>query len=88
MTEMSDVFHLHHQQQMIDLLNAALEADGLTQAELAKRTGHTPKHINQVLTGRKTASPGALDYWAFVLGREWHVELCAPGSEKEAIGDR
>jgi len=60
---------------MADQLAAALEVDGITQAEFARRTGVSPKHINQVLSGKATARHAQLDYWAFVLGREWHIEL-------------
>jgi transcriptional regulator with XRE-family HTH domain len=60
-------------QRMIDLLAAHMEAEGITQAELARRTGRSTKHINQVFQGK--AGTGEIDYWAFVLGFKFHVSL-------------
>lgn len=60
---------------MAHLLAEAIEADGLTQAEFARRVGASTKHVNQVLTGKAHAYQATLDYWAFVLGRGWHIEL-------------
>jgi transcriptional regulator with XRE-family HTH domain len=58
------------------LLAEAIEEDGLTQAEFARRVGATPKHVNKVLTSQSSyASMETLDYWAFILGRHWTVEL-------------
>ena len=55
------------------LILAALEEDGLTQAEFARRLGRTQKHVSQVLTGK--AGTHELDYWAWVLGRQFVVDL-------------
>lgn len=60
-------------QRMIELLAAHMEAEGITQAELSRRTGRTTKHINQVF--RSKAGTSELDYWAFVLGFKFEVEL-------------
>lgn len=62
-------------QQMAGQIADALEADGISQAEFARRTGVSAKHINQVLSGKATARHAQLDYWAFVLGRTWSVVL-------------
>lgn len=62
-------------QRMARLIAEALEADGLTQAEFAKRVGATTKHVNVVLQGHSYAAMETLDYWAFVLGRHWTVDL-------------
>ena len=56
-------------------LREHLDTIGMTQAELARRAGVTPKHINAVLQGRAVGKMAMLDYWAFVLGMEWHVTL-------------
>jgi transcriptional regulator with XRE-family HTH domain len=61
--------------QFVALITSALEESGMTQAELARLTGHTPKHINRVLQGHNGASLEVLEYWAFVLGRHWTVAL-------------
>jgi len=61
------------QRQMAALLLAHMKANDVTQAELARRVGRSAKHINQVFQGK--AGSAELDYWAFVLGLEWHVEL-------------
>lgn len=66
---------------MARLLAAAIEEDGLTQAEFARRVGATPKHVNTTLTGKQVASMETLDYWAFVLGRRWNVELVPQDGE-------
>lgn len=63
---------------MIELLAAHMEAEGITQAELARRTGRSAKHINQVFMGK--AGTSELDYWAFVLGFQFTVELVPLGS--------
>jgi transcriptional regulator with XRE-family HTH domain len=60
---------------MCQLIAEAIEEDGLTQAEFARRVGCTPKHANQVLNGKAFAAPATLDFWAFVLGRRWSIEL-------------
>jgi transcriptional regulator with XRE-family HTH domain len=62
-------------ERMIDLLAKALADSGMTQAELARRSGMTEKHVSRTLTGHNTASTGTLDYWAFVLGLRFVVSL-------------
>jgi transcriptional regulator with XRE-family HTH domain len=62
---------------MARLIAEAIEADGLTQAEFARRVGASQKHVSQVLTGKAHAYQATLDYWAFVLGRRWSVDLVA-----------
>lgn len=63
------------QQFMGQLIADALAERDIAQAEFARRTGVSPKHLNQVVTGKATAAPGMLDYWAFLLGYEWKVQL-------------
>lgn len=63
------------QKLMCQLIAEAIEEDGLTQAEFARRVGCTPKHANQVLNGKAFAAPATLDFWAFVLGRRWVIDL-------------
>jgi transcriptional regulator with XRE-family HTH domain len=61
--------------EMARLLGEHLVSIGMSQAEFARRVGVSPKHLNQVLTGKATARMGALDYWAFVLGMQWTIGL-------------
>jgi HTH-type transcriptional regulator/antitoxin HigA len=60
-----------------------LELRGLSQAELARRTGFTPKHVNRVVKGRARISPEfalaleavletSADFW---LVRDAHYQL-------------
>lgn len=60
---------------MARLIAEAIEEDGLTQAEFARRVGATPKHVCKVLGGSAHAYQATLDYWAFVLGRRWTIDL-------------
>jgi transcriptional regulator with XRE-family HTH domain len=60
---------------MARLIADALAEDGLSQSEFARMAGVSAKHLNQVLNGKAAAAPAQLDYWAFLLGREWHIEL-------------
>lgn len=61
--------------EMARLIGDALERDDISQAEFCRRVGVSPKHLNNVLQGHAQASFGALDYWAFVLGRRFTVDL-------------
>lgn len=58
---------------MAQLLREHMDANDISQAHLARLIGRTPKHVNQVLNGK--AGTGELDYWAFVLGWEFDVNL-------------
>lgn len=60
---------------MATLIAEALDARGLTQAELARQSGASAKHVNLVLNGRAGAQLGQLDYWAFLLGLRFDVAL-------------
>lgn len=57
------------------LIRDALAEDGISQAEFARRVGVSAKHLNAVVNGKGVARSGQLDYWAFILGREWHISL-------------
>lgn len=62
-------------ERMAEAIGAALVEDGISQAEFSRRVGVSPKHLNQVLSGKATARIQALDYWAYVLGRQFAVDL-------------
>jgi len=51
-------------------VRARLEARHVTQASLAKHLGITPKHINQVLSGKVTGSPDLLARMAEAMGMQ------------------
>ena len=57
------------------LIGEALDEDRITQAEFARAVGVSPKHLNQVITGKAIASAGQLEYWAYALERSWTVGL-------------
>ena len=61
--------------QFANVINDRLVELGWSQADLAREMGVTPKHINQMLTGKATGSPGMLDYAAFVLDFEWSITM-------------
>ena len=65
-------------QRMGAAIGAALEADGISQAEFSRRVGTSTKHLNQVISGTAVARAAELDYWAWALGREWTVTLSSP----------
>lgn len=56
-------------------VKSRLSARGMTQAELALRSGVTQKHVSMVLKGHAFASPELLDRWARILMANWRVEL-------------
>lgn len=63
------------QEEMAKLLSEALRADGISQAELSRRTGISAKHINRFLNCKQGAASAMIEYWAFAIGREWKVQL-------------
>lgn len=70
--------------QMAEALIDALKSEDMTQAQLARETGISAKHINQILNGHSGASFGAYDYLAHTLSRRWVVTLEYVGDEGEA----
>ena len=66
---------------MAALIAKALEAAGVTQAELARQSGISPKHVNLVLSGKVGARLGQLDYWAWLLGLRFEVSLVGQMAE-------
>jgi HTH-type transcriptional regulator/antitoxin HigA len=56
-------------------LRAAIEAMGMTQADLARRTGLSAKHINQIIQGDASISPDtalALEHVVGIPARLWN----------------
>lgn len=60
---------------MVTLLRTAITAKGWSQAEFARRSGVTPKHVSDVFTGKAFPTLKLLDYWAFVLDSQWSIDL-------------
>jgi len=59
-----------------ETLREALEALGMTQADLARRTGLSAKHINQIIQGSASISPDtalALEHVVGVPARLWNA---------------
>jgi len=63
------------QEAMAALISEALAKDGVTQAELARQSGVSEKHVSTVLSGQAGAQIGLLDYWAWLLGLRFDVKL-------------
>lgn len=62
------------QEQLADALLHALEVANVTQAELARMTGLSTKHINKMVNG-EVAAPAMFDYCAHALGQRFVVTL-------------
>lgn len=62
-------------EQSLEQLRSRLDELGMSQAELARASGLTPKHINQIWQGKAFGSPAMLDFIAFALGCEWELTL-------------
>lgn len=72
--------------QLSGALLAALEQDGTTQADLARHTGLSAKHINHLVNG-KSGALAMYDYAALTLGRRWVVSLAPLSDDDEGTTD-
>lgn len=72
--------------QFATIIAAKLIERGMTQADLAREMGVSAKHINQMLTGKATGSPGMLDYAAHTLGFRWAVTANDHGECEQLAG--
>ena len=61
-------------EQLGRLLFEALKEDRVRQAELARLTGLSAKHINHMVHGKGGTAP-AFEQAAFALGRRWQLTL-------------
>lgn len=59
--------------QVIAIINDTMAMVGMTQVEMGRRMGWTPKHINQILNGNAEPSMASLSYMCFILGIELEV---------------
>lgn len=59
--------------QIINLIVIRMNTIGMTQAELAKRIGWTPKHVNRILNKHAEPSWAALDFICHILDLELMV---------------
>ena len=62
------------QDQLAAAITHALEVANVTQAELARMTGLSTKHINKMVQG-EVAAPAMFDYCAHALGQRFVVTL-------------
>jgi len=69
--------NLHNQ--AVQLIQVRMKEIGMTQTELAKRMGWTPKHVNRILNGFAEPSMASLDFMAFILGIDLEVTAKVPG---------
>lgn len=69
--------------QFAELLTEALATEKMTQADLARETGLTTKHVNHMVNG-KSGSLAMYDFAAFTLGRKWVLSLEYDPQEGEA----
>lgn len=63
------------------LLREALEADGMTQADLARAMGLSAKHINHMVSG-KSGALAMYEFAAFTMGRKWTLTLDAKWQDR------
>jgi transcriptional regulator with XRE-family HTH domain len=56
------------------LLLAEMEAQGVSQADLARAMGLSAKHVNHLVNG-KSGALAMYDYAAFTLGCRWNLTL-------------
>ncbi len=61
--------------QLSHAFRAAVEAEGISQAEIARMTGMSAKHVNQMVTGAASATVMTWEFAAYALGYRWHVSL-------------
>lgn len=62
-------------EQMADAVARKLREEGLTQAAFCRKAGVSQKHMSQVLRGETAAPLATLDYWAFLLGSHFEIQL-------------
>lgn len=53
--------------QILDLVVQRMDEIEMTQVELAKRIGWTPKHVNRILGGHAETSWASLDFICHIL---------------------
>lgn len=63
------------EEHVVDLLWDVLHRTGTRQATLARRSGVTPKHVNQILNGHVSPRLAMLDHFAMILGYHWEIRL-------------
>lgn len=86
--EIGHLAPMHTQLRMARMVAERVEELGMTQVEFARRVGVTPKHVNKVFGGTSQAYMPTLDYWAFILGCRWQVELAPITEAKEGVMTR
>lgn len=74
------------EQQLRDQFLTEFRAARITQAELARRTDLTPKHINQIIRGHAALTLTTADTLITALGREWVIGTRLPTREPSEPG--
>lgn len=69
-------------------VRARLEARRVTQASLAEHLGITPKHVNQVLSGKVTGSPDLLARMAEAMGMQIAIVITDREPAELAVDQR
>lgn len=69
--------------QLAEALSEALQAEGKSQADLARDMGLSAKHVNHMVNG-KSGALAMYDFAAFALGRRWVLTLEFDPQEGEA----
>jgi transcriptional regulator with XRE-family HTH domain len=70
-------------QQLAEALADALDAEHISQADLARDMGLSAKHVNHMVNG-KSGALGMYDFAAHTLSRRWVVTLEYAPQEGEA----
>ena len=78
----SEYERLRPQYELVSQIIAARNEEGLSQEDLAKRTGIARSNISRLESGNYNPSFEFMDRVARGLGREFHVELRKPACER------
>lgn len=62
---------------MLQLVQAELESQGISQAAFCRRVGVSSKHLNRCLNGHAQPAIATIEYWAWCLGCAFEVRLVA-----------
>lgn len=72
-------------EQAREAVRDALWTERVSQAELARRTGHSKQHVNRTLNGKAAMSLDAAEQWLAAIG--YHAELAVTKTKEATRGD-